>query len=299
MRHPNGDFIQFLGTGGGDFSSTEDPEADRDYLPRVRELGGRNLRWAAQAFVSPDILIDFFDDRQIKRFDVPRESIRHVLVTHCHYDHLNPVGLIELAANQPHPLDVYGTQLVGDSLEFHAAHRWDAKSCRFRTHETKRNWRFHQVGPQQSLQVGDATVAAVQANHSINKGVTHVPFFPLEHLALNYVIERGGKTIFYGLDSSYTLPSTLEYLRRYRLDVAVLDVTFGQMEIDPAKSGHHNFTMIEETIRELRDAGIITDETTIIASHMAVSYTKPHDDLVDEARERGISLAYDGMVLES
>lgn len=299
MAHPNGDFIQFLGTGGGDFFSIEDPEANRDYLPRVRELGGRNLRWAAQAFVSPDILIDFFDDRQIRRFNVPRESIRHVLVTHCHYDHLNPVGLIDLAASLPQPLDVYGTHLVGDSLDFHAAYRWDAESCRFQTHDTKRNWCFHQVKPQQRFQVGDATVTAVQANHSINKGLAHVPFFPLEHVALNYVIERGGKTIFYGLDSSYTLPLTLDLLRRYRLDVAVLDVTFGQMDIDPAKSGHHNFTMIEETIRELRDAGIIIDETTVIASHMAVSYTKPHDDLVDEARERGITLAYDGMVLES
>jgi len=299
MPHPNGNFIQFLGTGAGDFFSTEDPNADRDYLPRVRELGGRNLRWAAQAFVSPDMLIDFFDDRQIRRFEVPRKSIRNVLITHCHYDHLNPVGLIEFAASLPQPLDVYGAQLVGDSLDFHAAYRWDAESSRFRTHETKRNWRFHQVKPQQSVQVGDATVTPVQANHSINKGIAHVPFFPLEHLALNYVIERGGKMIYYGLDSSYTLPLTLDFLRRYRLDVAVLDVTFGQMEIDPAKSGHHNFTMIEETIREFRDAEIITDETAIVASHLAVSYTKPHDDLVDEAREHGITLAYDGMVLES
>ena len=299
MADASANFIQFLGTGGGDFLCTEQPEIDRDHLPRVRELGGRNLRWAAQAFVSPDILIDFFDDRQIIRFDVPRESIRHLLITHCHYDHLNPVALIEFAASLPHPLDVYGTRLVEDSLEFHATHRWDAESGRFQTHSVRRNWRFHPVKPQQILQVGDVTVTAVQANHSINKGLAHVPFFPLEHVALNYVIDRGGKTIFYGLDSSYTLPSTLDFLRRYRFDVAVLDVTFGQMDIDPAKSGHHNFTMIEETIRELRDAGIISDETTIVASHLAVSYTKPHDDLVDEARERGITLAYDGMVLES
>lgn len=298
MANSENNAIRFLGTGGGDFFYTEYPDCNSDYLPRVRERGGRNLRWAAQAWIAPDILIDFYDDRQITTFGVPPESIRHLLITHCHYDHLNPPALLEFASGLSQPLDVHGIELVRDSLEFYATNRWDEASGRFQPQRIATNYRYHPVRPDQSFRIGDTTVTAVQANHSINKGVWGISFMPIEHVALNYVIQRNGKTLFYGLDSSYTLPGTLETLKRFRFDVAVLDVTFAQMDVEPATSGHHNFAMIAETIDEYRRAGIVTDATKIVASHLSVAHVVPHDDLVDQAAARGITLAYDGMTLE-
>lgn len=289
--------IRFLGTGGGDFFYPEHEGVDHNYLPRVRELGGRNLRWACQALFGPDVLIDFFDDRQIHKFGIPRDSIRHLLITHCHYDHLNPPAILEFASQGAQPLEIYGTELVRDSLEFYAAYQWDQNTGRFQAHATPTNYEYHRVRPQESFRIGETTVTPVQANHSFNKGLWGVPFLPIEHMALNYVIERNGKTLFYGLDSSYTLPLTLEFLGRFQFDVAVLDVTFAQYEIDPAKSGHHNFEMMKKTLGEYRQAGIITDSTRIIASHMSVARAKPHDDLLEEAAQRGIELAYDGMTV--
>ena len=117
-------------------------------------------------------------------------------------------------------------------------------------------------------------------------------------LCFNYVFERDGRAIFYGMDSSYTFPLTLEFLRRFKMDVAVLDVTFGRREIDPVKSGHHNIPMIKETIAEFREAGIFDDKTTIVASHMALAYAEPYDDLIDEMAAAGITLGYDGIELD-
>ena len=121
----------------------------------------------------------------------------------------------------------------------------------------------------------------------------------MQDLCFNYVFEREGRTIFYGMDSSYTLPLTLEFLRQFKLNVAVLDVTFGRRKIDPITSGHHNLPMIKETIAEFCAAGVFTDKTTVVASHMALAYAEPYDDLVDEMREAGITLGYDGIELEA
>lgn len=297
MAKDDGCFIRFLGTGGGDFLCPVTADGG-GYLGRAHELGGKNLRWAAQAFLSPDILIDFFDGRQLARFGVPAGAVHHLLTTHCHFDHLNPVAIHEFAVALPRRLNVYGTELVRDSLEFHAAYEWDGESGRFRARsEQATNVQWHLSRPERSFRAGEATITPVHANHSINKALSGVPFQPLEHTALNYVIQRGGRTLFYGLDSSYTLPGTLAFLRRFRFDIAVLDLTFADMQVDSATSGHLNFAMLRESVAEFREAGIVTDDTVIVGSHMSMCRVKPHDDLVEEATANGIVLAYDGMEL--
>jgi len=99
------------------------------------------------------------------------------------------------------------------------------------------------------------------------------------------------------LDSSYVLPRTLELLSRFRFDAAVLDATFGPLGIDPMKSGHLNWKMLDETIAELREVGCVTDDTVIVADHLSTGNVEPCDEIAEGLAAKGISLAYDGMVL--
>jgi hypothetical protein len=117
----------------------------------------------------------------------------------------------------------------------------------------------------------------------------------MEQEALNYVIQRGGRTLLYAIDSSTILPLTLEALTEFRFDIVVLDGTFGWMEIDPATSGHHNFPMVEDTVGELRSADLLADDAQVLVSHISTHHVPPHDDIADELAKRGITLAYDGM----
>ena len=117
----------------------------------------------------------------------------------------------------------------------------------------------------------------------------------MEQQALNFVLETGGKIIFYGLDSSYLLPETQRELARFRFDFAILDATFGPLEIDPVTSGHLNWKMLDETISEFRDGGIIDDSTTIVASHMSCGNVESYDEIADVLAKRGITLAFDGL----
>ncbi len=285
--------LLFLGTGAGDFHLLDDLEDQSKHLVRARQLGGKNLRRASSVMISPDISIDFYDDRQLRKFGVNGDTIRHLLITHGHQDHFQPVAILEFAARLRHTLQIYGNGMVGDALEFAASYEWKESIKRFCARRSEPNVDFHLVRPEERFEVGDTTVTAVDANHCINKQYTI-----REQRALNYVFERGGKTVFYGLDSSYILPLTLDYLRRFQVDLAVFDATFGDLEIDPARSGHQNFSMVKHTISELSQAGIISSDTAIVGSHISLRQVGPHEDIVEDMARRGVVLAYDGMVVE-
>jgi phosphoribosyl 1,2-cyclic phosphate phosphodiesterase len=286
--------IQLLGTAGGDFRRVDDLEDKFGYLPRVRELGGKNLRCPAQAVIFPDILIDFYNGDQLGKFGIAPETVKHLFITHNHWDHFRPLRILEFAAALPHQLQVYGSHNVIEALKFANTYDFDRRNGRFIVRETKTDIGYHKLEPEQSYEIGGTTVSPVHGNHCMDKSDNMI----MQDICLNYVFERDGKTIFYGMDSSYTLPLTFEYLRRFRIDVAVMDMTFGRWPIDVVNSGHHNLEMLVETIGEFREAGIFHDETTLLASHMSLAYVEPHDDLKDELSKMGITLAYDGQELE-
>ena len=286
--------MQLIGTAGGDFPRVDDPQDNFAYLSRLRALGGKNLRRPAQAVVFPDILIDYYDGRQLEKFGIPSETIKHLFITHLHWDHCRPLEIMKLSAGLPHQLQVYGSHNVIEALKFAGTYDYNRSDGRFVIRETCSDIGYHEMQPEHQIELGDTTVTAVHANHSIDK-TNHMI---MSDQCLNYVFEREGKTIFYGLDSSYPFPHTVDFLRRFRLDAAVLDMTFGQWPIDAVKSGHHNLEMLTETIEELREAGIVHEETLLLASHIAMAEVLPHDDLKDLVSSKGITLAYDGVIID-
>lgn len=287
--------IQLLGTAAGDFLRVDDPKDDFESLPRVRELGGRNLRRPCQAVIFPDILVDFYDGDQLAKFRIAPKSIKHLVITHIHWDHFRPLKIMEFAASLPHQLQIHGSHNAIEALQFADTYDFNRTTGRFLTRDQRTDIGYHFLEPTQTYEIGGTQVTPVHANHSLDKSEHMI----MQDRCFNYVFQRDGGTIFYGMDSSYTLPLTLDFLRRYKVDVAVLDVTFGRREIDPVLSGHHNLPMIKETIAEFRDAGIIHEGTTVIASHMALAYAEPYDDLKDVMSEAGITLSYDGIKLET
>lgn len=285
--------ILFLGTGAGDAFHVGDSSSDDGYIPRARKLGGKNLRGPASILLEPDIRIDYGEDRALERLGLDERPVQYLVITHGHGDHLQPKGILAFAARQEDGIDVYGNNMVIDAIEFAATHEWDAGAGRFHSRESDAEVRLHRVLPGDTFSVSDATFTALPANHFIDK----VDMIPAQQ-ALNYVIERGGKTLFYGLDSSYPLPEAMQQLRGYRFNAAVLDATFGDMEIDLTGSGHMNFAIVEELVAELRGYGTITDDTVIILSHLSLEHVPPHDDIADEMAARGLQLPYDGLRLE-
>ena len=277
-------FLCFLGTGAGD-ANYGAASADQRHP--------RDVRRYTSLFCAPDILIDFSNHtaEALDTFGIAKRGIRHLLISHGHYDHFQPVEILRFAESLPHPLRVYGAAMVRDALRFCRGHAFDAASGRFVQCKRPYNIEVSVLSPGATTRVGDAAVTALLANHIANK-----PYCIMEQ-ALNFVIERAGKILFYGLDSSYLLAATQAQLARFRLDVAILDATFGPLPVDPANSGHLNWQMLDETLAELRDAGCVTADTVVVADHLSTGNVEDHDEIAEPLRQKGITLAYDGMTL--
>jgi len=287
--------IRFLGTGASDWMPPHEcNEVCRERCAKIRKWGGRNIRRACSLFIPPDTLIDFTSQtaEALDAFGIERPSIRHLVITHGHSDHFQPLEILRFAADLPHTLAVYGNATVRDALEFAAAHRW-GPAHGLVTVQDAPNVEVSVLRPGSTAVIGDARFTALLANHMIDR--RHMI---LEQQALNYVVELKGSAIFYGLDSSFVLPSTFKQLSKWRFDAVILDATFGDLEIDPRVSGHQNFAMLEQTIAQFRQAGLVKDNATIVASHVSRRYVDPHDQIADDLAARGITLAYDGMMVD-
>ena len=81
-------------------------------------------------------------------------------------------------------------------------------------------------------------------------------------------IRRGGKTIFYGHDSGFYPPATLDQLSDgIALDIALLDCTNGGLE-----NNHHHLCAagVVQMVTELRKRRAIVDHTRVIATHFSL-----------------------------
>jgi phosphoribosyl 1,2-cyclic phosphate phosphodiesterase len=291
MADPN--IIQFLGTGAGDFFDNHARDCNEGYCIQARHAGGKSIRQASSLFVAPDVLIDFNTEKQIQTFGIDRDCIRHLLITHPHFDHFQPVEILDVINRQTDSFTVYGPSSVIDTLAFQNVYRRDTLTGRFTTIEPTQSLQTQVIGHSKSFNMGEIKVTAVWANHLMNLEDTNIM-----GQALNFILERGNKTLFYGLDSSCVLPGTMEILSAFRLDIVVFDATFGHLEIDPRTSGHLNFKMLDETVAQFRQAGILKENAVIVASHISLHNVEPHDQIVAELAAKGITLAYDGMRLE-
>jgi len=288
-------YIRFLGTGAGDYHCDSHSQCDDEYCGRSLKLGGRNIRHSPSLFVSSDTIVDFGEGTagQLATYNIPADSIQNLFISHSHYDHFYPEKVLDFASGFSHPLNVYGSAAAGGALAFAASHRWDASTKRVTADSRPNNCTFHQLTPGTPMVVGNTEIVPVLSSHMIEK----------EHLilteqALNFVFTRSNRSLFYNLDSSYLLPETLKALGTYRLDVAIMDATFGYLEINPLTSGHHNFAMMREAIALMREAGSVTDATSVVYSHISTHSVPPHDDIVEKLAEENVILAYDGLMLE-
>ncbi len=292
------DFIQFLGTCGGDYLELHDyNEGDiaNPNAQRALRLGGKNIRHPSALFITPDILTDFtaHTEREMQFCKVRKESIRNLIITHSHFDHFQPMAIHSFASSLPHPLMVHGSMTVRNALDFATMYEYDYLIKNFRITQDNSDIQTIPVVPGETFALGDVKATAVLANHMIDK-----KYLILPEQALNFVFERAGKTLFYGVDSSFILPRTFEILSRFQFDIVILDGSFGYFEVDPAISGHQNFAMLEKTVSQFRGAKLLKSEAMVIAHHISQNFVEPHDEIVDGLAQKGITLAYDGMTVE-
>ncbi|MCL2299828.1 MAG: MBL fold metallo-hydrolase [Firmicutes bacterium] len=250
-------------------------------------LGGRNLRTRSQALVDGSLLIDFppdtYDHMLRGGLDLP--SIRTLLITHAHQDHLYAsdfenrkpgfahVGDTDMGHTQP--LRVYATAKAMETVRRDDGDRLEERGIT----------ELHEIAAYEPFQVDDFTVTAMTADHSAAAG------------PVIYSIERGGKAMLYANDTGIFPEATWEYLARVkpRFDYISLDCTG---IIQGYRRGHMGLEADAEVRDRLISIGCADGETIFCAHHFSHNGGMTHDDLVVEAAKIGFLASYDGMEIE-
>jgi phosphoribosyl 1,2-cyclic phosphate phosphodiesterase len=246
----------------------------------ARREGGRSLRKRSHALVDDALLIDLCPDliSSCQQHGVSLASVRYVLQTHEHDDHLDP---ILLTLRTPHygvhgapSLNVFGSRgaLAKAELDAAAAQKLDLRT--------------HPVEPFQSFAVGPYQVTSVLAAHA-----------PEKMTALLYLIERGSKSGFYATDTGPFGEETWAALARFGrpVDLLAMDHTFGFAK---QSSGHLNAEQFVEQLERMRSIGVVGPGTRVLAHHIAHHSNPPHDELSRLLGAKGYAAAYDGLVVD-
>lgn len=286
--------ITFLGTSAGE--SYPAIWCDCENCTYARVHGGRNIRMNTGTLIDNDILLDmnscgFYT---AARLGVSLTGVRALLATHSHPDHLT----IE-------PLDWRAG--VDDGMEMPDSQRMSIVSARFMPLPMMTVYGNHFVKEKLTkcepvLFDERHRMCFEEIHEGVRTEAEGFAFTPLraQHgpygFAHSYILEKGGRTLLYALDTGGYDADMMDILLSCRYDGVVMEGTFGlsTAEMDAHMNRAKNVRFRERLLKQ----GCISPDTPFFLTHMTPHWTPPHDIYAPMMAKEGFTVAYDGMVAE-
>jgi len=192
-----------------------------------------------------------------------------VLAGHAHSDHLDPALLMHRSWVTQSPLAVVGPEPV-----VAWSRQWldgDQTAISFRS-----------VTAGEVLEVAGYRVSVLAANHEAFGE------------ACCYLIEDGTASVLYATDTGLLPSSTLAALAGRRVDLVLLEETFGPRTDKGDR--HLHLGSFGATVTQLRELGTVVEGTRVVAVHLAHD-NPPLAQLGAELAEFGAEVLPDGTVI--
>ena len=148
------------------------------------------------------------------------------------------------------------------------------------TVKSLKNATFYPLAPKDVVSVGEYVIRAYLANHG-----TENP--------LHFIIQKNGKSIFYGLDGAWLTLLEAKAIKEFGIDLAVLDATVGNSKVDKRLFEHNNLSMVKDIKNALEPY-----VKTWYISHMAKTLHTSHAKLSAQMKRYNVLVAKDGLEIE-
>ena len=249
------------------------------FCTEARIRGGKNIRSRCAYALGDEIRIDWGPDSNLhaQKYNLTYGKLRHLLVTHSHWDHWVPEELYwrkEAYATMADDaeLNIYGNAKVRKRLKKVLAGK--GSLYRIRVHKP--------ITFKPIVLPGEIEVSAIPIPAAHDRS----------EQCLNYLIQVNGKTLLQGNDTGWYDEPTWEFLSRYELDVVILDSTSGKQD---NRSGHLSCNWVVEACRKLEEQGSLAKKPRLIATHFSHHGGWLHQDLESYFAPHGIEVSYDGL----
>ncbi|QNG21478.1 bifunctional adenosylcobinamide kinase/adenosylcobinamide-phosphate guanylyltransferase [Rhodococcus triatomae] len=238
-----------------------------------KALAHGRIREQTAALVDETLLLDCGPEvpRAALRYGRSLSGVRHLLITHAHFDHLGPQALLQRSwADGAGPLDLVGP---ADALE--ACRTWVGPDDPVR---------FVPVAAGDSLTVGDYRVRVLAAEHRVFR----------DGDAVLYDVEGAGGRILWACDTGPLPAHWYGHVADAGFDAVFLEETFGD-RLDHG-TDHHDLPAFAHTVEKLRECGAVRDDTDVVAVHLG-HHNPDIDTLRLRLSESGARPGTDGEVM--
>lgn len=251
-------------------------------------------RTRSQILINDDLLVDFPPDTYYRSMTrgINLGKIENILITHTHSDHFYGEDFYArgLWCSFDVPVEtvtVHGNSAVRDVFERNGyakkkgtyEHVSRGIINGYPVYDYSTEYLVHK--PFETFCAGKYKVTALPANH-----------IPEENCFI-YLIEQGGKTLFYATDTGCLKKSVIDYFteNKIKLDAMIVDSTYGL--VCSSDRQHMNFFDNDELRKQFLSLGVITENTQCYLTHIFHGAAKDLDSL-EKAVPPGYTLLRDG-----
>lgn len=249
---------------------------------------GKSIRKRASILINDDLIIDLGPDVQtaMTMYDKDMGRIKYLLQTHIHADHYD-AGLLTtripyMEMKNHNKLEIYAhpncLQIMSDRVS-----QYEKADLLSEEGSSKLNVKSSTINAGESISIGKYNIKAIETTHDVKHG------------SLLYVITEDNKSVFYATDTPALTDNALEQLKGYKLNVVIMDHSFGNVDYS---FSHLNEKLFIEQIKKMKNIGVIDDNTKIYGTHITHDGLSYHEQIEEKAILNGYHIAYDGMELE-
>lgn len=272
--------LRYLGTGGG--GGIPELFCSCPVCLHARRVGGRERRRRPMALVDDTLCIDLPCDAAstVLELGADTAAIRHILITHAHYDHFLPDNLLtrpEGAAKAELYISPGSGAAFAKRCEKLSALPVPAGMLPINAPKV------HLVGPFESFRAGEHLVTALPSDHA--PGLD----------SLNYLIEREGKAILWLHDCGLLSETAKNWLTEECPRLSLVSMDCALPVGSPPSKEHMDIDTCASTADYLRDLGCADERTVFILSHISHNVRMNHAELSRAATAFGLVPAFDGM----
>ena len=259
--------VTFLGTGAADWDINS-------YSPE------QFYRRCSSILINDDLLVDpgpnIFHFCETSGTPHLLNGVKNIIVTHSHWDHFNSAVTARLCVDKDCTLwadPACMRKLIRELGEETAA--------KINFVETKRN---------RDYEIGGYKVTSLRGNHATED--------PDEDTRI-YLIEEGGRILFYGCDSAWIPTVSWNVIRDKAVNAMVLELTCGETATYDWRIFEHNTPeMLDIMLTMFRKYNLFAPDVKYYVSHLARTLHTDHEGLVKYLEPRGVVPAYDGFSFE-
>lgn len=250
-------------------------------------------RRRAALLLDEENIVDFGPDvmHACVQYGQSLAKLKNVFLTHVHEDHFSlwNFGYAFMSVSDKSPMTLYLSKEARDGLiRIKKMIKKISPSLDLELAGGEKFYQMEALEPYREYDIDSMRVLTLRGRHQ--------GYMPGES-SLNYVIKSPQGTVLYACDTGRFYEESYEALQAYPLDIAIIEGTFGMMELG-SDAGHLDRVSLCSVIDRLIKQGTITDSTQIYATHIAHKGGYTHYDYEAYLQQRYGSrayVAYDGL----